>query len=683
MKEENQDIAQVLSIFFSIGVFILVSIFISRYYSPSINIDQIKEMFVPNRALAPEPVERAIYLIGLMIFPISLFFSHRFFFQLLNSYSNHKKLKTVHHFLSYFIFFCLSLLFYIDFSLSPSGNLNDPQNFLRNNYFWNYPSKSFLGFGLVILLMFIVQQGNKVINKILLSIFYLLSLILVISLSLATVFVFYDPWASDPHFSAVFYPMVQVYLGKALLVDLVNQYGLYPHFLEPLFKVIGLSVFNFTIVMAILISISFLLILKFLKDIIRNKIIFICGFFTVIFYNYLAFQIFYGGGIFFHLYPIRFYIFPTLMIFLCWQYFNNQKKTLYYLIFLLSPFAFLWNHDSGTVIFFSWILVLLYQECFQVDLKIAIKKIISHIVTGALAIITILFFYWLYIYLRYNNWPTFKLLYEYQKQYLLYGHGNLPMRFLYPWNLVILIYIIGLSTSIKSLISKRNTPKAKMVLWLSLFGLGIFSYYQGRTVDNGLFNVCYPAFLLLAIFVDDLFFDIENIKSDGKALLGGKILLFISLLYLLSSSVFSVFFNHHFISDSIKKRVQFYAAIAPNKVKVPTSIIENVEFVKGHTNKGEEVLILSYNSHIYHLESGTTCPVKIPALIELHLKKDYEKVKDFLTNNMSKSKKVFLDTNPDTTTFLNNPEILEILTKNFKIIDKSKDESILFFKRMI
>ena len=43
-------------------------------------------------------------------------------------------------------------------------------------------------------------------------------------------------------FNAVFHAVAQVFNGKGLLVDLPHQYGLYPHFLVPLFRLTGLSV---------------------------------------------------------------------------------------------------------------------------------------------------------------------------------------------------------------------------------------------------------------------------------------------------------------------------------------------------------------------------------------------------------------------------------------------------------
>src|SRR5439155_5522868 len=40
-----------------------------------------------------------------------------------------------------------------------------------------------------------------------------------------------SPYTGAAHFNAVFYPVVAVSQGQALLIDCASQYGLYPHFL--------------------------------------------------------------------------------------------------------------------------------------------------------------------------------------------------------------------------------------------------------------------------------------------------------------------------------------------------------------------------------------------------------------------------------------------------------------------
>jgi len=48
-----------------------------------------------------------------------------------------------------------------------------------------------------------------------------------------------DEYVYTDHFNANFHSIVQVVQGKTLLVDLTNQYGFYPYFLEPVFRLAG------------------------------------------------------------------------------------------------------------------------------------------------------------------------------------------------------------------------------------------------------------------------------------------------------------------------------------------------------------------------------------------------------------------------------------------------------------
>ncbi len=480
------------------------------------------------------------------------------------------------------------------------------------------------------------------------------------------IFDIHSDYAVRGHFNAVFYAMVQVYFGKALLVDLVNQYGLYPHFLEPIFKIIGLSIFNFTVIMEVLLGISILCIFKFLNEIIKNKTICFCGFASFIFYSYLFMNLLVPDP-YFQYHPVRI-LFPALMIYLSWRYFINNSRSLYYSSFLLYSIAFLWNFDTGLVVFFSWLLTLLYQELFQSNLKIASKKILSHLIVGILIFSTTFISYILYIYFRYGDFPDFNMFFAYQRYFYISGYLMLPMKLIHLWNIVILIYMVGLSYSVKTLVARNNTAKANMVFLLSILGVGIFSYYQGRSHDLVLMDVWYPAILLLVIFADDLFYSIKNdIKNYGK------ILLFVSLLFVLSSSVFSILDNYPAIYKQIDNRVQITLK------QEPTSVTRDADFVRNHTTKGEEVLILSYKSGVYYLYSQTTSPLKIPGFIEIYLKKDYDKIYDFLKNG--EGNKVFLDTDFVNANYKFNSEVLRILFQNYKASNLSQDKNIILFTK--
>ncbi len=95
-----------------------------------------------------------------------------------------------------------------------------------------------------------------------------------------------SPWTH--HFDPVIYPLAQVVAGKTLLVDCAPLYGLYPHFLQPLFRIFPLGVYSLTLVMASLLVACLAAMWLFLRTVTRNRFVFLAGFTAVAFYSYVA-----------------------------------------------------------------------------------------------------------------------------------------------------------------------------------------------------------------------------------------------------------------------------------------------------------------------------------------------------------------------------------------------------------
>jgi hypothetical protein len=104
--------------------------------------------------------------------------------------------------------------------------------------------------------------------------------------------------------------------------------------------------------------------------------------------------------------------------------------------------------------------------------------------------------------IRYDNLPDFFELMQYQIYFYQLGFAMLPMKLIHPWNLVAIVYLIGLVYAAQSVIIKNDTMNSKMVFLLSILGFGIFVYYQGRSHDFNLFDVCFPAILIVTIFIE-------------------------------------------------------------------------------------------------------------------------------------------------------------------------------------
>ena len=85
------------------------------------------------------------------------------------------------------------------------------------------------------------------------------------------------------HLNSVLYSISQVQQGKTLLVGLTTQYGLYPHFLYPIFKLINVNVTSFSVTMAALTTISYSLIFLGLRKVINNDLVTFLTFIAIIY----------------------------------------------------------------------------------------------------------------------------------------------------------------------------------------------------------------------------------------------------------------------------------------------------------------------------------------------------------------------------------------------------------------
>jgi len=631
----------VMSIFFSFVLVYFICLFIKHnfYYLDKLDIDYILRVFaVPMTEFVPEKVEKIQFLSSIIIFPILVFL---FNLILLKHVKFPHLSETKINLINISIIFSLLLLFFIDFT-------SNDYFYLINNYYFGRPLQALILMSLIIIALYF-ESTKKIYNsKLYVGCLNIISILVIITILLISIFSIYsiqDNLDFSVHVSAYLYSIVQVYMGKALFVNLVNQYGLYPHILEPIFRVIGLSFFKLTLVLGLLLSSSFFLIYLFLRDIIKTRIISVIGFMSVAWTNLFFTKIMYPIP-YFQNWPNR-VLFPFILIYLTWVYFKGKnKKLIYYLSFVLYSVAILWNTDTGIPVYISWLLVLSYSELYG-NIKIGMKNILMHVIKGVLIFVSILFCYSLYIRFRYGDFPNFNMGMDYIRLFYDYGYYMIKMEIDRPWNLVILTYMIGIAISAQSLIIKSDTIKTRMIFLISILGVGIFPYYQGRSHDLNLLAICYPCIILVTIFTDDIFQIIRSKICQGHEnniskfkLLGTNIpmiIAFMLLILFLSSSFFSIIYNfksyYAYIENNIKAAV----------IKQPTKITEASEFIKKYTKPNEEILILSLGSEIYYMDSNTICPLDIPGPAELCLKSDFEKIEKYICN--SNAKQIFVNKN--------------------------------------
>jgi uncharacterized membrane protein (UPF0136 family) len=461
------------------------------------------------------------------------------------------------------------------------------------------------------------------------------------------------------HFNAVFHSVATVVSGKYLLVNEFNQYGLYPHFIEPIFRVVDLSVSSFTWTMSLLIMVTWICWYLVLKKIMLNYYILIAGFYTLLFFGYIQAKL-RSEDSYFQYFPIR-SLFPALLICMATYYFISKTRWKYFLIHVISAISVLWNLETGTIVMITWIGTLIFDDICR---KVSVKKWFIHVVYSAIAFICVMGGYSFYIWLRSGFIPDFLQLSSYIQYFYEYGFYMLPMTLFHPWNLVAIIYMIGIVVSLIAMYNRQQSFQNTMIFAISIMGCGLFSYYQGRSHDVVLNYAWYPSFVLLAIFADRWWHQ----SRDRKITL--QFILALVLVGVMASSIFSVFYYYKNIID---RTVQRWSADESSSIETRT------EFIKNWTFYGEEELFLSYHSGIYYSTSKTVPVVDIPGPSEAFLIKDQNIIMEHIKSRASDQ--IFFDKN-----FLSleyskesNLKILNTLLEYYSVVDKSDDKNLFRF----
>ncbi|MFA5197260.1 MAG: hypothetical protein WC437_02445 [Patescibacteria group bacterium] len=610
-----------LTVFFVTLLLISWNYLIALYYFPDIGpiYDTIRaKISLPIECFFPEPIERFQYVSSLFLAPFAI----GSVYYLIRRHIKEGVLRSPSISWVFSIPFILLLLM-LSFKINTLdgvfwGRYIDPSILVKHPFVFLLTNLLFL------LLTFFSTVKNRL-NKII----YVISAILFLPFTVGYFFlwIFSTYIGYIPHLNAVLYPVTQVVWGKTLLVDFTNQYGLYPHFLEPIFRIFGISVLSFSVVMSLLACVCVILIFLFLIKNIKNSIVAILSFFTIMFYS---------AGLmapepYFQYWPIR-TLFPFLIILLASLYFKNKNNKLYIIIFLLASLGILWNLDTGIVTFLGWILALIYQELFNTK-RVFIKNSLRHIICSLIMITLTLISFSLFTYTRAGSFPNYFELLNYQGYFYSLGFGAIHMQLIQPWNLVILTYLIGLTYSIIQAFKRSLTDKATIIFLLSIIGLGIFSWYQGRSHDLSLVNIIPSAILILAIFSDKLLTIIARYKDQGKVLLP---MLLVGLFVVFSSVALpSIIINH----ESLFERM----TIGGNNLTKSKTYNPKVAFISEHTTKGEPILILAdHQDGIFYAESKTQTRLNVPSSTEIFLKSDLGKIENFLATNTSTTK-IFLD----------------------------------------
>lgn len=638
----------IFSIICSAVSYAFIAYIINDVYHPDVKelLDYITKIsFTGNPR--PEPTESLLVKLAMILIPLFM----------LSFYSLFKKWELIikiaqsgsFNFITTFVVLILVIIIYKDFAApnpfsgNKAENLRDVECTTNYEFFFR---ELFLGHHLLLYTFIIVPfiycififglkkynwENNRIYNFIFLVPGNLFIAGLILCIIIIHTFLFPYTYENKYDFNAVYYSMTQVYAGTPMLIDgFTNTYGLYPHFLNLIFQITGLNIVKFTLVLSLILGLAFTLNFFFLKRYVSNKIILFLGISSVIIFPYMgATFLLINFGAAFSFWPIR-WIIPSVLFFLTGIYLVKKSPKIYFLTFIILGFAVLWNPEIGILCYMAWILINVYNDFYDEQKKINIKRMLFHIIMGITFFLAIFGSYKLMIYLAYGAVPDLSMLFTYMFLFGKTGFASLPMVLIHPWNIVSIIYMISLLYVIVKWLQKDITPKATIILLITVLGFGFFLYFQGRSHNFQFFNATIPCFFLLPMLGDMLW---EHVKK--KNILALNILFFI-FIYITSFSFLDILLNTKKIKEQLSQKA--------DKIKYKEEddrIKNNERFILQNTEPNEKIHILTaWHYPALYFDGNKRRSAVNPSLLEMVLYDDLE----HLEKNVSDSSfKIFFE----------------------------------------
>ncbi len=676
---KEQVLNWILSICCTIFVYWCVAQIILKVYHPdtSAALADAQRLLIEPAGSRPEPMEAMLFRVGVIVITLGL----------LGFYALFSKMQVIKDIARKPLFLIISLIpvalllfmIWMDFTaqnpfVKDGGDMvQNSRDYVGRTNFDFYFDGFFLGNYLMLYTFILVpalaclfflgiRKFNWEDNKIFQAATSVIGYIVLGGVVIACVgmSVFYFPYSFENkyNFNAAYYSMTQVYAGIPMLVNgFSNTYGLYPHFLNLIFHITGLSVYKFSLVMAIFIGLSFAANFYSLKRYVNNKVILFLGMLAVIFFPFLNFKFGQNFDCNFAFYPIR-YIIPSTLIFLAAIYFKNRAQIVYWTATVLLSFFVLWNPEIGLVSYLSWLAVNTFNDFYTAENKINVKRILIHWVAGIGMLIAAFYIYKLLITACYGASPDLSYLFSTIAVFSKVGSGLLPMSLVHPWNIVALIVMLGMTYSISKWYKKEITPRASMVFLLSVLSVGFFVYFEGRSHNWQLAQSSGMCLLLLTILGDELW---SIVKRKNLLVLNA---LFVVFLFVISFSFFSVVFGKERISELVSQEDdKTKQQDEQNRVESKTA------FILKNSKPKEQIYVFTVRQlQSLYFDGNMRRSAFNPGLGDFFLNTDLDK----LVNEVRDSSfNIFIEPNLAAYYFLNRPFAAMAATYDVKDTNKS------------
>ena len=458
------------------------------------------------------------------------------------------------------------------------------------------------------------------------------------------------------HYTAYASSVYAVVLGgRTLFVDYTPQYGLYGYLLAPFFRFLPLNLRTFSSLMAALMLVAYACNYLTLRVMIEDRLIRMLAFFNIVYFTVIFHNTALPTGMrdsYFQFFPHRF-LFPSIILFLFVKFMMlpprdqlgtlNQKRSLGWFSAMLvaSSVGIMWNFDTGFVAYGATVVSLGFAAlCNTVAFKGQHTKFSTHwrYFLVFLVGVPLLFFVALQAvtFVRSGTFlDDFFGVVFFQRVFYNYGFFMIRMPYIHSWIILALVYFVGICLAAFHLVGLYTKKESSVsvhhviLLFISVLGVGLFSYYQGRSHDQVFIKVVTWAFFSLALLVckSDLFLPQKDENHRTFGFMPTRIISRFFLCFVLFLAPFSVLTDFDRFVQTAEARTEIRSAYLPAPWAHPlNSLLINED----------EVIILSHNVPWFGSRLGRFCSIAEASLIETFLIEQSERHSYRLNRNLTK-----------------------------------------------
>lgn len=426
------------------------------------------------------------------------------------------------------------------------------------------------------------------------------------------------------HLNSVLDSLSQSVNGHHLLVDFPHIYGGYGEMLALIIRVFPREIGTLIAALAVPNILAMLSLLLTARLVIGSPaLLFPCGLALLgVGYMCSSYDIAYG-------YLTARFFSPPVGLLAATLYFHRPGAFRYAMATGLAAVATVWNLDTGLVLWASWLGTLVAMQLVARNLA----EVMRHLFLQTLSLVAAWSVFFIYLRLASGQWPDVRLLFYFPKFVFGAGYFCLPMIWPDMWIFVLSIYVIGLAAVFCACWRGKTTWLTPVTLMTSMLGIGIFSYFMGRSAESNLVGVSYPAVLLACILCGE----VEARTRQGELPASARF-------FILPSKV-ALFWWGFLLVAALPDLLAASARVARNwRSTEQTPLRANAAFVVQRVQPHEEgVFFLSDHSGIYYYLSDTVRSIKMPGMIELMQSRDMDLMVDAIRTR--RINKLFVEQN--------------------------------------